>query len=647
MTKSFFKNKIKMKLAVLALIVIVVAQPLVTYPGAGQNSNENYATIDLTELLRQLFAEQLSAGLDVETRTGRSITPVPQALGAPQLKSPPNGATITDNTPTLEWYSVSGATGYIIEVDDNSAFSSPDHYVVSRTSYTLPQMADGKYYWHVQASSITLRMQAEENASAIEPKIGNPWSETWSFTINTGPLPPPTLNSPAHGSVVADSTPTFTWSTVSGASAYQLQVATSLTYSAPYIDEVLVTTSYTSTIDLPDRTFYWHVRTRNSAGVWGSWSSSHSFTIDTTGPDPPTHVYPAADSRINTHYPTFQWEGTADSTYYALRVWKFEDVTPIIDIQTSSTSYDSSYLADDQYTWQVRARDAYGNWGAWSTMTTFYVDTVAPSTPTPQTPSLHSRTSNVRPKFIWSSVSDAVEYQLQVSYASDFSLNVIDVKVSTNSYTPTSDMSNGKWYWRVKARDEAGNWSGWSTVYDFTIDTYGPPAPELNSPSNGAVIKDSTPTLDWTAPSVDNPSGYQVQIARDSSFSDLVIDVQVSGTSYTPSTALSDRTYYWRVRAKDDLNNWGSWSDVWSFTVDTVAPDRPTPNSPADDDRLNYNTITFTWDGPSDAVEYRIQIYEFEEIQPLVDTTVSSESFTYSIWNDGHYMWRVAAIDQA
>ncbi|MFX0063075.1 MAG: hypothetical protein ACFFC7_12935, partial [Candidatus Hermodarchaeota archaeon] len=38
--------------------------------------------------------------------------------------------------------------------------------------------------------------------------------------------------------------------------------------------------------------------------------------------------------------------------------------------------------------------------------------------------------------------------------------------------------------------------------------------------------------------------------------------------SYTPSP-LADDTYYWRVRAQDTAGNWGAWSSVWFFTVQT------------------------------------------------------------------------------
>ncbi len=102
--------------------------------------------------------------------------------------------------------------------------------------------------------------------------------------------------------------------------------------------------------------------------------------------------------------------------------------------------------------------------------------------------------------------------------------------------------------------------------YDINIDDTAPPTPALVSPSNGAVLSDSTPTFDWT--SVSDPSGvtYDIQVDNDPDFSSPEVNVAgLTDNTYT-SPALAYENYSWRVRAVDGASNIGDWSDVWQFT---------------------------------------------------------------------------------
>ena len=78
----------------------------------------------------------------------------------------------------------------------------------------------------------------------------------------------------------------------------------------------------------------------------------------------------------------------------------------------------------------------------------------------------------------------------------------------------------------------------------------GPPSsPTLSMPGDGAVGVLTEPTLTWTA-SGSGADSYDVQVAADAAFSNIVDAANVTDTSYTVATTLSpDTTYYWRVRA--------------------------------------------------------------------------------------------------
>jgi hypothetical protein len=109
-------------------------------------------------------------------------------------------------------------------------------------------------------------------------------------------------------------------------------------------------------------------------------------------------------------------------------------------------------------------------------------------------------------------------------------------------------------------------WSNWSAVRSFTVDTTGPSAPALISPANGAAITDSTPLFDWSD-STGSPTLYQLQVDDNADFSSPTLTKTSSGSTTSATTALANGTYYWRVRARDALGNWGEWSVVYSFSL--------------------------------------------------------------------------------
>ncbi len=103
-------------------------------------------------------------------------------------------------------------------------------------------------------------------------------------------LPAPNLSNPANGATGVSTTPTYSWSAVSGVTAgYYLAVATSSatlptdptasTGPGCVIFEVANNTSDTpSTVLNGGTTYYWRVRGRGPGSTYGNWSSIFSFT---------------------------------------------------------------------------------------------------------------------------------------------------------------------------------------------------------------------------------------------------------------------------------------------------------------------------------------------------------------------------------
>ncbi|WP_435261700.1 reprolysin-like metallopeptidase [Tenacibaculum sp. nBUS_03] len=101
------------------------------------------------------------------------------------------------------------------------------------------------------------------------------------------------------------------------------------------------------------------------------------------------------------------------------------------------------------------------------------------------------------------------------------------------------------------------------TVFDSTFSKI-----NTNQPNNDSVGIDITPTLTWEEDS--NASIYNLVMATDASFTNIIIDTNTSTNLYSLKQPLTGSTkYYWKVKPKNDCGD-GIFSDVSVFT--TLAP---------------------------------------------------------------------------
>jgi hypothetical protein len=98
----------------------------------------------------------------------------------------------------------------------------------------------------------------------------------------TGTAPPPqpaapSLIAPADGAIVTQPV-TLDWTDVANATSYEVQVDDSSTIAAPFVANPVAMTSVVTLGQLAAQRLWWRVRARNSAGVFGPFSSTRRFT---------------------------------------------------------------------------------------------------------------------------------------------------------------------------------------------------------------------------------------------------------------------------------------------------------------------------------------------------------------------------------
>jgi bacillolysin len=555
---------------------------------------------------------------------------------APSLVAPASYAA-TGNQPEFRWKKVRGAATYHLRISENENLNPEvlDVPGITGIVYTpSTPLLDDTYYWAVRSVDA----------------LGNegPWSDTWTFAANSALNPPdtPTLTSPTDGAVVTTKKADLEWTSVVDAAEYQIQVDDKADFKTPVEDE-FDPNEARQTQNLDDGKYYWRVRAINADNVAGNWSAPWSFTVDTTGPAAPKLRAPRSGSFAPDRTPTFKWSVPKTAVGYHLQVDDNDDFSsPLLnDNALTVPTYTVAEVDALPYTylyWQVRAQDAHGNWGPWSSG--YFQISLHKS------PKIGTVTSRTQPTFKWNSVEGATAYCLQVDqgdFSEPLTMAVNEAGLTVLSYKPVTPLLPGDYNWRVGI-DTGSGCDSWMTPWWLHVKDETPKRVKLESPKKRFLTNDDTPTLVWSP--VTGATLYDLQIAYDRKFQDtfdyLTLDATL-GTSYTIPNAPDDE-YFWRVRAINSVNTYGPWSAVWSFTVDTTPPAAPELVGPADETRMTNRKFKLEWSKVSDAARYEIQIDADPSFPiPPIDVGRKTRYKAPSWLSQNAYYWRVRAIDKA
>ncbi|MEM4973527.1 MAG: Ig-like domain-containing protein, partial [Candidatus Hadarchaeales archaeon] len=636
--------------------------------------------------------------------------------GRPLLCSPKDKAR-TSSAPTFKWICGAGADNHRLLVDNDADFSSPRENVLlgptDNTYSVSPEnpLPEDNYWWKViainpagesesevwtfEAVSIFYRIQIDNDPDFSSPRYddltydnwlylpgenalddgiwywrvrtedvyGNAstWTESFKFTVDTQAPPALSLLSPGDYTYDNNATQTFRWEEYqdpAGFENYIIQIARNPEFTDVYHENTVTENSYTHTFT-EDNLFYWRVRAVDKAGNKGVWSDSWCLVVDTTPPSAPRLVSPENNSYLATGTPTFDWDPVADlsGVTYILEIDNentFTNPLRISGIMVSQyTLTVENALADNTYYWRVQARDKSGNFGQWSEIFKFVVDTVV-AKPTLLRPENNSLTNENKPLFRWSAVTDAgVAYRLRIDNDPDCLSPVYDTGFSLvdnfDNFAdhPENALADGIWYWQVTARDAAGNENS-SGIFRFLIDTE-VSRTVLYSPADNAFLNDNTPFFDWQA--IIDRSGvtYTLIIDNDPDLSSpIYCKLGLTYSDHTCENELPDGTYYWAVRVEDGAGN-QSLSEKRRFVIDTAAPLTPENLQPPDGHLSNTNLPSFGWSEVENADYYELQLARDRAFTQQLRTERCYENFhrPSQPLEEGIWYWRVRALDNA
>ena len=413
---------------------------------------------------------------------------------------------------------------------------------------------------------------------------------------------------------------------------------------------------------LVDTVVYRVGEVRLSDTLWGNQATA-LVTIDNAPPAAPALAWPTNGAISGDSAVTFRWSPAADDFglgHYRLQCAADSGFTAALqDTAVADTGLVLTVsLADSLHYWRVRAVDACGNVGEYSSVWRFEIDVTSPIDPSLLTPANNAWLSSDTAFCTWSAVSkktkaSAVYYVLKAYALSD---TINPVVVDTTSLTSdTLLVSQGRYRWLVEAYDEAGNPPGISGFFNFGYDTTSPAMALLISPNDSLITNQSNNNFIWNScfDSISGLKNYTLQYAYDAGFTEGLAETTLTDTSI--ALILADSNYCWRVVARDTVGN-TSISGLRYLTVDTHDPNVPTLLSPIDDCWTIDTTLVCSWTevakkaspaAKASEVSYVIQLDTNNTFaSPIIEdtTNILLDSFNLS---EGQYYWRVMAFDLA
>jgi hypothetical protein len=529
--------------------------------------------------------------------------------GAPNLRlrdnvsdSLPAGS--TTSSPVIAWDPVPGASSYDVQVVpkvlggcnwSESALSSERWDIAtSSTAWTalgtmlttpidpakpferdiFKKYEDGKTY--------CVRVRSRGATDTSSQRVVGDWNQVGglggaAFTYSApaiGSPPPGDLTmpegnylAPVNGSVTPRM-PLFTWMPVAGACQYVVGVFADESLTKLVEQAVTRQPAYAPRLrTYPDETtsYYWAV-----LPVKASPEVGNPCDVVTTSPGQnnprsfqkrsvaPVRMSPADGADVAAQ-PMFRWSGNGAPAVEAARDYRLQVATdpsfgnPLDDVTTAATAYTSSttYPADAELFWRVRANDENGLGLAWSTTGTF-----RRRLPIPVPSGGNPAAGEILPVLSWSPVPGAVSYDFHVE-EEDGDKNDFTLKATAASFTTFHGL--GVFRWQVRAnfpRLPFGTVpSGWSPVQTFTRFIEPPPGASLTKDKNRLL-------LTWDP----SPSAmhYRVDFSETNSFNQVIDSHRTDNTNYAPRMSQPGFTnggsLYWRVAAMDEGNNVGGYA---------------------------------------------------------------------------------------
>ncbi|MEN0005204.1 MAG: hypothetical protein AAF798_13715 [Bacteroidota bacterium] len=287
------------------------------------------------------------------------------------LISPGDSLQTLERSLSFTWEELEDATSYELQIVTPSfdAINTVVMDTITESTFISLDLNPGVYEWQV---------------IGVNEAFSTTCCDSYQFIILEGDNEDVSnsvieLVAPADGACQMDTSLTFSWEALSGATQYVFQLASSTTFATILEAKELTTTTTSTTLD-DEGTYYWRVRAENDfTQTFSDWRT-RNFTLDRTAPTVPELTFPLDMDTlfVDMQETDLVWDSSTDAVEDELAIYDILGAdTPIYSLVTTDFSIDldtiSINLPEGSYFWSVSSIDKAGNQSEEATTRSFFL----------------------------------------------------------------------------------------------------------------------------------------------------------------------------------------------------------------------------------------------------------------------------------